>query len=208
MFLHLSGRVLPKEISLWNGKLGKDHPPSGGGCHASSWGSDETNRWREGKPLSAWAETLPSAASDIHCLGCLRFSWVCINCLLSWLSSLQMANEGLHSLWESMGADSCNCSLIAKLWFFCDPVDWILPGSSAHGILQVRILEWVAVSFSRGSSSSRDWTHVSCLAGRFFTTEPPGKPNSYHRSPLLYLYVCCLSVCLSAVGTISLENLN
>ena len=40
-----------------------------------------------------------------------------------------------------------------------------------------RILEWVASSFSRGSSWSRVWTCVSCIAGSFFTTEPPGKPK-------------------------------
>ena len=49
-------------------------------------------------------------------------------------------------------------------------------GSSVHGILQAGILEWVAIPFSRGSSWTRDWTRVSCLAGRFFITEPPGKP--------------------------------
>ena len=54
------------------------------------------------------------------------------------------------------------------------------PGSSVHGILQTRILEWVAVSTSKGSSPPRDWTHVYCIsqisqiAGRFFATEPPG----------------------------------
>ena len=42
-------------------------------------------------------------------------------------------------------------------------------GSSAHGILQARILEWVAIPFSRGSSWPRDGTQVSCIAGRFFT---------------------------------------
>ena len=41
--------------------------------------------------------------------------------------------------------------------------------SSVHGILQVRILEWVAILFSKGSSPPRDQTGVSCLAGRFFT---------------------------------------
>ena len=50
------------------------------------------------------------------------------------------------------------------------------PGSSVHGILQARILEWVAISFSRGSSQPRDQTCVSCIAGRFFTAELPGKP--------------------------------
>ena len=53
------------------------------------------------------------------------------------------------------------------LW---DPMDCSLPGSSVHGILQTRILEWVAILFSRGSSRPRDWTWVSHIAGRLFTT--------------------------------------
>ena len=52
------------------------------------------------------------------------------------------------------------------LW---DPMDCSLPSSSVHGILQARILEWVAVPFSRGSCQPRDWTQVSHFAGRFFT---------------------------------------
>ena len=51
----------------------------------------------------------------------------------------------------------------------CDPMDCSLPGSSAHGILQARVLEWVAVSFSRRSSQPRDRTWVSRIAGRHFT---------------------------------------
>ena len=50
----------------------------------------------------------------------------------------------------------------------CDPVDCSPPGSSVRGILQARILEWVAISFSRGSSPPRDQTQLSCTAGRFF----------------------------------------
>ena len=46
----------------------------------------------------------------------------------------------------------------------CDPVDCSLPGSSVQGILQVRILEWVAMSFSRGSSQSRNQTHISYIS--------------------------------------------
>ena len=49
----------------------------------------------------------------------------------------------------------------------CDPMDYSLPSSSIHGILQARVLEWVAISFSRGSSWPGDWTQVSCIAGRF-----------------------------------------
>ena len=48
-------------------------------------------------------------------------------------------------------------------------MDCSLPGSSVFGVLQVRILEWVAISFSRGSAWLRDQTQVSCAAGRFFT---------------------------------------
>jgi len=51
----------------------------------------------------------------------------------------------------------------------CDPMNWGLPGSSVHGILQARILEWVAISFYRGSSWPRNRTQVSCTAGRVFT---------------------------------------
>ena len=51
----------------------------------------------------------------------------------------------------------------------CNPMDWSPPGSSVHGILQTRILEWVAISFSRGSSQLREQAQVSCIAGRFFT---------------------------------------
>ena len=50
----------------------------------------------------------------------------------------------------------------------CSPVDCSLPGSSLHGILQVGILEWVSISFSRGSSQPRDRTRVSHIAGRCF----------------------------------------
>ena len=51
----------------------------------------------------------------------------------------------------------------------CDPMDCSLPCSSVRGILEARILEWVAISFSRRSSQHRDWTRVSRIAGRCFT---------------------------------------
>ena len=50
----------------------------------------------------------------------------------------------------------------------CDPGDCSPPGSSVHGIFQARMLEWVAISFSRGSSQPRDWIQVSRIAGRCF----------------------------------------
>ena len=52
---------------------------------------------------------------------------------------------------------------------FCDSMDYSPPGSSVHGILQARILEWVAIPFSRGSSQPKDGSWVFRIAGRFFT---------------------------------------
>ena len=54
----------------------------------------------------------------------------------------------------------------------CNPMDYSLPGSSVHGISQARILEWGAISFSRGPSEPRDRTGNPTLAGGFLTTEP------------------------------------
>ena len=51
----------------------------------------------------------------------------------------------------------------------CDSMDCSLPGFSVHGIFQARILEWVAISFSRSSSRPREWTLVSCIIGRHLT---------------------------------------
>ena len=59
----------------------------------------------------------------------------------------------------------------------CNPLDCSPPGSSVHGILQAGILQWVTISFSRGPSQPRDWTQVSFIASRCFTSELLGKPN-------------------------------
>ena len=75
-------------------------------------------------------------------------------------SSVPEAKEYLHQF--SSVAQSC-LSL-------CDPMDCSLPGSSVHGILQVRNLERVAFPFSRGSSQPRDQTQVSCIAGAFWSS--------------------------------------
>ena len=52
---------------------------------------------------------------------------------------------------------------LSRVQLFCDPVDCSLPGSPVLGISHLRILDWVAISFSRGSSELRDRTHVSCI---------------------------------------------
>ena len=63
----------------------------------------------------------------------------------------------------------CVCSVTQLCSNFWDPMDCSPQGSSIHGILQARTLEWVAIPFSRGSSWSRNRTQVSCIVGRFFT---------------------------------------
>ena len=71
------------------------------------------------------------------------------------------------------------CVLVAQLCpTLCNHMDCSPPESSVHEISQARILEWVAVSSSRGSSQPKDRTASPALAGGFFTTEPPGKPQS------------------------------
>ena len=61
----------------------------------------------------------------------------------------------------------------------CDSMDYSPSGSSVHGILQARILKWVAIPFSRGSSQPRDWTWVSWIAGRFFTVWATREVSKY-----------------------------
>ena len=74
----------------------------------------------------------------------------------------------------------------------CNPVAKSSPpGSSVHGILKARRLEWVAMPSSRGSSRPKDRTHISCsspVAGEFFTTKPPGKPPC--TECLLHIQLC------------------
>ena len=66
--------------------------------------------------------------------------------------------------------------LLQSCLTLCNPLDCSPSGSSVHGILQARILEWVAVSSSKESSRPRDQTSIS-IAGRFSAVEPLGKPR-------------------------------
>ena len=70
------------------------------------------------------------------------------------------------------------CCLVTKSHqTLLQPLDCSPPGSTVEAVLQARWLEWVVISFSRGSSQPRDTAWSSALAGRFFATEPPGKPQ-------------------------------
>ena len=95
-----------------------------------------------------------------------------------------------HSHWLSQACYSCP-ALLCMCWCaqslqsclsLCNPMDCSPPGSSVYGILQARILEWVAISSSGGSSWPKDWTRVSCVsctADRFCT---PRHWGSNHRA--------------------------
>ena len=108
----------------------------------------------------------------------VRHDWVTEHSTRRWTGGAKRILRAVkHSVWCSNGVCCC-CCLVAKS-VFCDPMDYSPPGSFVHGISQTRILEWVAISISRRYSQSRDQIWVSCLAGRFSTTEPPGKPIMY-----------------------------
>ena len=90
-------------------------------------------------------------------------------------------NAGVTFL--SLGVSAVCMSIVSdSSW----PLDCSPPGSSVHGIILARTVEWVAIPFSKGSSQPRDQTLISCgfaLAGGFFTTEPCEKPVCISRIP-------------------------
>ena len=118
-----------------------------------------------------------------HCHGILQARILGVDChsLLQGIFLTQRSNVGLlHCRWilyhpSHQGSPIflpyfllvkwSHSVMSNSLW----PHDCSLPDSSVHGIFQARVLEWVAISFSRGSSWPRDWTQVSCILGRHFT---------------------------------------
>ena len=121
----------------------------------------------------------------IHTYVCTRYEcYLHQNCFHLILQSLftQKRDKTDSSIWknfvlrntpselDSTHWPNCQCVLVAQscptLW---DPVDCGPPGSSVRGILQAKILEWAAISFSRRFSRPRDWIQVSLIAGRLFT---------------------------------------
>ena len=88
------------------------------------------------------------------------------------ISSVSCTGRHVLYHWHHLGSPTtCVCAQLCLT--LCNPMDCSPAGSSVHGILSARILEWVAMPSSRGSSRPRDQTcisYVSCIAGRFFTT--------------------------------------
>ena len=91
----------------------------------------------------------------------------------------------------------------------CDPMDCSPPGSSVHEIFQARILEWVAISFSRGSSQPRDQTRVSCTAGRFITdwaTREAPKYSAFRKLQIKSKWMLILKVLCLKIDTVKLHS--
>ena len=123
-----------------------------------------TGKWADCKLLAQQVRTAlqSQVASFIGFLGLVCW-WV--SCI--WICSFLALINHLIRFWR---LHIEHWSEVAQSYpTLCDPMDCSLPGSSVHGIFQARVLEWVAISFSRASSQPRDWNRVSHIIGRLFT---------------------------------------
>ena len=87
------------------------------------------------------------------------------------------------------------CSVPKSCLTLCDLMDCSLPGSFLHGISQAGILEWVAISFSRGSSGYRGWTRISCIGSHLLYTELQALSFQPGRQYLILAWPLCLFCC-------------
>ena len=87
-------------------------------------------------------------------------------CLFPWFVQV----IPLNVVWCDSPTKALNSEVAQSSPTLCNSMDYSLPISSIHRIFQTRVLEWVAISFSRGSSQPRDQTQVSSITGRFFTS--------------------------------------
>ena len=101
------------------------------------------------------------------------------------VSLLPRLKQVENSTQKIFNAEKWKWQSLSRVWL-CNLMDCSPPGSFVHGILQARILEWVAILFSWGSSRPRDQTWVSCIAGRFFTLWATREAPSLKVSDILY----------------------
>ena len=98
-----------------------------------------------------------------------------------------------------VASSACVCVLITQsCWAPCNLMVCSSSGSSVCGFLQARILEWFAISFSKGSSRPRDQTLVSCISGRFFTICATREAYFLHKRLLVYLLAILIPACDSS----------
>ena len=138
-------------------------------------------RWFSKETIKSWFcsfcqfLTINLTMADLKPLTCYHWKWnwkdIYQSIPLYSISTLQVQQISLKSISiKKLGNDV----FWVKVWVaqscltLCNPMDCSLPGSSVHGILQARMLEWVAILFCR-DLWPRDWTRASCIAGRSFT---------------------------------------
>ena len=112
----------------------------------------------------------PGSASDLFLFVIHELSIYTIKKV--WIMSEPKVNDNSWNIYSAAPQKLLSCPTL------CNSMDHRPPSSSVHGISQARVLEWVAMPSSRGSSQPRDQTHVSCIScivGRFFPIGPPGK---------------------------------
>ena len=114
-----------------------------------------------------------------------------------WLGKNLSARSDLDPTWKMKGWNPESSTfrdgkvkvlVVQSCPTLCDPMNCSSPGSSVHGIFQVRILEWVANSSSRGSSWTRDPTHVSCIGRRIPYHWAEGRPHGKTQSVCSRIY--------------------
>ena len=94
---------------------------------------------------------------------------VCSDLFCLFQLSVSIKSAAHPDMWVTFMRKESESEVVQSCPTLCDPMDYSLPGSSVHGIFQARVLEWVAMPFSRGSSPPRDWNWVSRIVGRHFT---------------------------------------
>ena len=143
--------------------------------HGHIWTGEKENvqTTRMAPPLAPASWLIGETAFSLPCSALALLSLDTISCT----ENIQPLSDSIQFKafnWGKLYSPALNacefvCVCVCVSPTLCDPMDCSLPDSSVHGILQARILEWVAIPFSRASSQPRDQTWVSCIAGRFFT---------------------------------------
>ena len=159
----------PQPMSMQDVILGLNFKPHTTGFWAKTFqGHSRSDNW-----LPLWAYFLCSPFLQIFCSSYSDY-------LLLLKLIKHIFTSGLRPLLFSLSLPIVKAAQSCPT--LCDPMDY-----TVHGILQVRILEWLAFPFSRGSSQPRDRTQASCIAGRFFTswatTEAP-----FHRDITIIIF--------------------
>ena len=161
MFSFHFSRVYVEEWASWVVLVVKN-PPANAGDAGSIPGLGRSPGEGHGNPLqySCLENPMDRGAWQATVMGSQRVGH-------NWMTSLFFLYH-MASNRTPLHMHVCMLSCFSHAWL-CHPMDCSPVGSSIHGIFQARILEWVALSFSRRSSQSRDWTWVSCIVGRRFT---------------------------------------